>query len=211
MRPRLLAEIAAGRSVAYVSEAGTPLVADPGYRLAAEAAAGGLAVTAVPGPSAVLAALAVSGLPSDRFLFAGFPPAAAAARRRWLEELKTVPATLILFESPHRCSASVLDMVEVLGGERRAALCRELTKRHEEVRRGRLEDLLRGIGEDPPRGEVVIVIDRPAAAAPTDVGALLEEALTRMSLRDATDFVADATGAPRREVYRAALALRGEE
>lgn len=209
MRPRLLADLAEGRSVAYVSDAGTPLVADPGYRLAAEAAEAGVAVTSVPGPSAVLAALSVSGLPSDRFLFAGFPPSQAGQRMRWLEELARVPATLVLFESAKRCSRSVPDMVEVLGGDRKAALCRELTKLHEEVRRGTLEQLLRGVADDPPRGEVVLVIDRAAdAPAAVDLSAALADALTTMSLRDATDHVSDVTGLPRREVYQAALRLR---
>jgi 16S rRNA (cytidine1402-2'-O)-methyltransferase len=213
MRPRLLQEIAAGRSVAYVSDAGTPLVADPGYRLAVEAGEAGLPVMAVPGPSAVLAALSVAGLPSDRFLFAGFPPVQAGARKRWLRELAEVPATLVLFESAKRCSRSVPDMIEVFGGGRRAALCRELTKLHEEVRRGSLEDILRGLVERPPRGEVVLVIDRAEeGAAAVDLDGVLEEALTTMSLRVATDHVAEVTGRPRREVYQAALRLReGEE
>jgi 16S rRNA (cytidine1402-2'-O)-methyltransferase len=209
-RPRLLADLAAGRSVAYVSDAGTPLVADPGYRLAAEAAAAGHAVTAVPGPSAVLAALAVAGLPTDRFLFAGFPPTQAGPRRRWFEELSAMPATLVMFESAKRCSRSVPDMLEVFGPDRRAALCRELTKLHEDVRRGTLADLARGIEDDPPRGEVVLVVDRtgePARAV--DLDAALRAALPGSSLRDATDAVAEATGRPRREVYQAALRLRG--
>lgn len=210
MRPRLLAEIADGRTVAYVSDAGTPLVADPGYRLAAEAVAEGLAVTAVPGPSAALAALSVAGLPTDRFLFAGFPPPQEGARRRWLEELSDVAATLILFESARRCAKTVPDMAEVWGGDRRAALCRELTKLHEEVRRGTLAEIAEGLATDPPRGEVVLVVDRPSVQPEAvDLDAMLEEALDRMSLRDATDFVTEATGRRRREVYQAALRLSG--
>ncbi len=210
MRPRLLAEIGEGRSVAYVSDAGTPLVADPGYRLAIDVAAAGGKVIAIPGPSAVLAAVSIAGLPSDRFLFAGFPPAQGGPRKRWLQELAEVPATLIMFESAKRCSRTVPDMVEVLGGERPAALCRELTKIHEEVRRGTLSEIAAGIEADPPRGEVVLLVDRAAPTA--DAGSVedaLEDALTTMSLRDATDFVAEATGRPRREVYQAALRLRG--
>lgn len=211
MRPRLLREVADGRSVAYVSDAGTPLVADPGYRLAAEAREADLPVFAVPGPSAALAALSVSGLPSDRFLFAGFPPTQAGARKRWLRELAGVPATLILFESAKRCSRSVPDLIEVLGGQRKAALCRELTKLHEEVRRGTLDDILEGIASDPPRGEVVIVIDRAGESAPVDLDSELEKALASMSVRDASDYVAAATGLPRREVYQAALRLHATQ
>ncbi len=210
MRPRLLSDIAEGRAVAYVSDAGTPLVADPGYRLAADVAAAGGAVIAIPGPSAVLAALSISGLPSDRFLFAGFPPPQGGPRKRWLQELAEVPATLILFESPKRCSRTVPDMVEVLGGDRRASLCRELTKMHEEVRRGTLADIAAGIEDDPPRGEVVLLVDRAAqGVAIVSVEEALDEALTTMSLRDATDFVVEATGRPRREVYQTALRMRG--
>ena len=134
-RPRLLAALAEGRSVALVSDAGTPLVADPGYRLAAEAIAAGHAVTAVPGASALLAALSVAGLPTDRFLFAGFLPPRRAARRRALAELAAVPATLVFYEFPRRLAASLADMAEVLGPDRPAAVCRELTKRFEETRR----------------------------------------------------------------------------
>lgn len=209
MRPRLLGDLAAGRSVAYVSDAGTPLVADPGYRLAAEATAAGHLVTAVPGASAVLAALSVAGLATDRFFFAGFPPSQSGPRRRWLEELAAVPATLVLFESPRRAAASLADMGAAFGPERRAALCRELTKRHEEVRRGSLAELADGAAADPPRGEVVIAVARASgeAAAP-DLDAALAAALETMSVRDATAAVAAATGRPRREVYQAALGLR---
>ena len=160
-RPRLLAALAEGRSVALVSDAGTPLVADPGYRLATEAIAAGHAVTAVPGASAVLAALSVAGLPSDRFLFAGFLPPRQAARRRALEALAAVPATLVFYESPRRLAASLADMAAVLG-DRPAAVCRELTKRFEEVRRGGLATLAAGYATGPaPKGEVVVA-DRRA-------------------------------------------------
>jgi 16S rRNA (cytidine1402-2'-O)-methyltransferase len=211
MRPRILSEISEGRSVAYVSDAGTPLVADPGYRLAKEVAEAGAPVVSVPGPSAVLAALSVAGLPTDRFFFAGFPPAQAGPRRRWLAELSDVAATVVLFESAKRCSRTVPDLVEVFGGDRRAALCRELTKLHENVRRGTLADIAGSVLDDPPRGEVVLVIDRAAAGkghVPLDDA--LKEAMETMSLRDATDFVAEATGEPRRQVYQAALRIKGE-
>lgn len=210
VRPRLLAELGAGRSVAYVSDAGTPLVADPGYRLAAEAEAAGHPVTAVPGASAVLAAVSLAGLPTDRFLFAGFPPSQAGPRRRWLEELAGVPATLVLFESPKRCARTLAEMAEVMGGDRTAGLCRELTKLHEEVRRGSLSSLAEGAAAVPPRGEVVLVVGRAREEqAPADIEAALAGAMATMSVRDAADLVAEATGRPRREVYQTALRLRG--
>lgn len=211
MRPRILAALAEGRSVAYASEAGTPLVADPGYQLGRAAIAAGHRVLAAPGASAVLAALTVSGLPSDRFLFAGFAPSAAAARRRWLSELAAVPATLILYESPKRIQGMLADLVPIFGDERPAALCRELTKRFEEVRRASLGELLHGFGEAPVKGEIVLVVDRapvkPAAAM--DVEAALREAMMTMSIRDAATMVAEALGLPKRAVYQAALKLGG--
>ncbi len=206
-RPRLLAALAEGKSVAYASEAGTPLVADPGYALARAATAAGHPVTAAPGPSAALAALSLSGLPSDRFLFAGFLPPASSARIAALKELARVPATLLVFEAPQRVAETVADMVAVLG-DRPAALCRELTKRFEEVRRGPLSDLGAGIAGDPPRGEIVLVVDRDRREAEADdVEAALREALRTMSVKDAAKVVSEAVGAPRREVYQMALAL----
>lgn len=206
-RERLLAQMAEGRSVAYVSEAGTPLVADPGYQLARAATAAGHPVLAVPGPSAVLAALAVSGLPTDRFFFAGFPPPKAAARRAFLAEVGAVPGTLVLFESPKRAAATLADCAEVLG-PRDAALCRELTKRFEEVRRGSLPDLAAGAAAEPPRGEIVLVIDRGRAGpAAADVEGALAEALARMTVKDAAAEVARRLGLPRREVYQRALEI----
>jgi 16S rRNA (cytidine1402-2'-O)-methyltransferase len=211
VRPRLLAALADGRSVAYVSEAGTPLVADPGFALARAALAAGHAVHAVPGPSAVLAALTVSGLPTDRFLFAGFPPVKAGERRAFLAELARVPATLVLYEAPGRAAATLAACRDVLG-DRDAALCRELTKRFEEVRRGRLADLAAQAGTAPPRGEVVLVIDRDRAAPEASgMDALLVEALASMTVKDAAAHVAEALSLPRRQVYQAALALAREE
>lgn len=209
MRPRLLAALAEGRSVAYASEAGTPLVADPGFHLVRAAVAEGHPVHAAPGPSAVLAALSVSGLPSDRFCFLGFPPAAAGARRRWLEELRDVPATTILFESPRRVSRLLGELCEVWGTDRQAALCRELTKRFEEVRRGPLGDLARATEGEALRGEVVLVIDRARAApdAPETMEAELRERMKTRSLKEAVAQVAAETGVPRRQVYQMALRL----
>lgn len=205
-RPGLLAALREGRSVAYVPEAGTPLVADPGFALARDAIAEGLPVTAVPGPSALLAALTVSGLPSDRVLFAGFLPPQASARRAALQELRDVPATLVVFEAPGRCSSTVREMVLTLGKDRKAAVCRELTKRFEEVRRGTLAELAQDLEERPVRGEVAIVVERgETAVSGQDMVAALDRALETMSVKEAATAVSQALGVPRREVYRAAL------
>ena len=208
-RPRLLAALAEGRSVALVSDAGTPLVADPGYRLAAEAIATGWPA-AVPGASAALAALAVAGLPTDRFLFAGFPPPRSAARRRALAELAAVPGTLVFYESPRRLAASLADMAATLGADRPAAVCRELTKRFEETRRGTLGALAAEYAAAPePRGEVVVLVGPPAvqAASGEALDAALAGALPGRSVRDAAEAVAAELGLPRRQVYARALAL----
>lgn len=205
---RLLRAVAEGKSVAYASEAGTPLVSDPGFVLARAAVAEGLTVLAAPGPSAVLAALAVAGLPSDRFLFAGFAPPARTARLRFLEELREVQATLVLYESPKRVAALLEDAAAALGGGRQAAVCRELTKRFEEVRRGTLAELAGALAGEEVRGEVVVVIDRGTEAVAD--AATWEEALDRametLSVKDAAAMVAEAYGLPRREVYQVALA-----
>ncbi len=213
-RPRLLAALADGRSVALVSDAGTPLVADPGYRLVTEAIAAGHEVVALPGASAVLSALAVAGLPTDRFLFAGFLPPKSAARRSALSEVAAVPATLVFYEAPRRLAASLVDMAAVLGPERPAAVCRELTKRFEEARRGTLGDLAAAYAEEtPPKGEIVVVIGPPG---PVEIGegeldAALRAALAGASVRDAATEVAEALGMKRREVYARALELAREE
>lgn len=209
MRPRLLQALARGASVAYASEAGTPLVADPGYQLVRAAIAEGHPVHAVPGPSAVLAALAVSGLPSDRFCFVGFPPPAAGARRRWMEELRDLPATTILFESPRRVSRLLGELCDVWGDTRQAALCRELTKRFEEVRRGALGDLAQALDGAALRGEVVLVIDRARAGpgTPETMEAALRARMKTLSLKEAVAQVAAETGLPRRQVYQLALRL----
>jgi 16S rRNA (cytidine1402-2'-O)-methyltransferase len=221
VRPLLIERLRRGESIALVSDAGTPLVSDPGYKLVQAAIAEGLPVTVVPGAAAPLAALVLSGLPSDRFLFAGFLPPRQAARRRVIAELAAVPATLILFESPRRLAATLADLAAVLG-DRMAAVARELTKRYEEVRRGSLADLARDYAAaGAPKGEVVLVIAPPAAPSRrlADEAARTEEsreetlddqlrrALADASLRDAATAVAAATGLPRREVYARALAL----
>jgi 16S rRNA (cytidine1402-2'-O)-methyltransferase len=213
-RPRLLAALAEGRSVALVSDAGTPRVADPGFRLTDEAAAAGHAVYAVPGASALLAALAVAGLPTDRFLFAGFPPPRDGARRRFLAELAVIPASLVLYESPRRLAASLSAMAETLGAGRDAAICRELTKRFEETRRGTLAELAARYAAVPaPKGEVVVVVGPPGAAVAGagELDAALAAALPGASVRDAAATVAAALGLPRRQVYARALELaRGD-
>ncbi|MGQ9364780.1 16S rRNA (cytidine(1402)-2'-O)-methyltransferase [Azospirillum sp. ST 5-10] len=210
MRPLLIERMQAGEALALVSDAGTPLVSDPGYKLVRACVEAGVAVTALPGPSAPLTALVLSGLPSDRFLFAGFLASKSAGRRAALGELRTVPATLVFFESPNRLAASLADMAELLGA-RPAAVARELTKLYEEVRRGPLPELAAHYAAaGPPRGEVVVVVGPPDAdAAPeeADVDAALAEALGRLSVRDAAAEVAVRTGRPRRAVYARALEL----
>jgi 16S rRNA (cytidine1402-2'-O)-methyltransferase len=208
-RPGLLARLREGQAVALVSDAGTPLVADPGWRLAGAAIEAGLPVTAAPGASAVLAALSVSGLPTDRFLFAGFPPTRTGERSRWLSELATVPATLVFYEAPHRVAPSLAAMREALGN-RQAALCRELTKKFEEVRRGPIDDLVATVaGPDKLRGEVVIVVGPPEAepASLLDLDTALKAQLATASVRDAARTVAEALGVPRKQAYQRALEL----
>ncbi|MEL6197577.1 MAG: 16S rRNA (cytidine(1402)-2'-O)-methyltransferase, partial [Pseudomonadota bacterium] len=209
-RPTIARWLEEGRAVAYCSDAGTPLVADPGYRLVEMAAAAGHAVTAIPGPSALLAALSLAALPTDRFMFAGFPPPKKGARRRFFETMAAVPATLVFFESPHRVVESLADMAAVLGPERPAALARELTKRFETVRRDSLGALAEALAaEGAPRGEIVLLAGPPVAAAPGEdvLEAALEVALETLSTRDAAAEVAAALGLPRKAVYARALAL----
>ncbi|MDE2227671.1 MAG: 16S rRNA (cytidine(1402)-2'-O)-methyltransferase [Alphaproteobacteria bacterium] len=211
VRPGILARLKAGAALALVSDAGTPLVSDPGFKLVRAALADGIAVTAVPGPSAALAALLASGLPPDRFLFAGFLPPKEAARRRSLDELKDVDATLVFFESAPRLAASLADMAAILG-PRPAAVARELTKLHEEVRRGSLAELAAQYrASGPPKGELVVVVGPPERTATSDaeIDRALGVTLAHKSLREAVEDVASATGARRRHVYARALALKG--
>jgi 16S rRNA (cytidine1402-2'-O)-methyltransferase len=211
-RPKLLARLAKGEAVALVSDAGTPLISDPGFKLVRAATETGHAVTALPGASATLAALNVAGLPTDRFFFEGFLPPKQIARQKRIAELPTVPATLVLFESGPRLADALADLADGLGA-RDAAICRELTKLHEEVRRGTLVDLARAYADGgETRGEIVIVVAPPGEATgeDADVDGLLRRALTRVSLKDAVGEVALATGRPRREVYQRALALSEE-
>jgi 16S rRNA (cytidine1402-2'-O)-methyltransferase len=206
----LLRRLAGGAAIALVSDAGMPLVSDPGFKLVREATLAGHAVTALPGASAVLAGLAVAGLPTDQFFFAGFLPPKEAARRARIAELSRIPATLVLFETGPRVAATLADLAVGLGQTREAALCRELTKLHEETRRGDLAALATAYSGTEPRGEIVLVIAPPQAPeqiSAADTERLLRAALARLSLKDAVAEVADATGLPRREVYQSALAL----
>lgn len=207
-RPKLMQYLAEGRSVAYASEAGTPLIADPGYDLSKEASEAGYLVTSAPGPTAIATALTLAGLPTDKFLFAGFLPNSKSARISAIEALREVPATLVFYESPKRVGAMLTDCVGVLG-DRPAAVCRELTKKFEEIRRGTLSELATSIKEKPPKGEIVVVIDRPGQSTvnASDLEADLRDALSRMKVRDASDLVAGAHGLPRRQVYQMALGL----
>lgn len=214
VRPGILERLAAGASVALVSDAGTPAISDPGYKLVREAAARGVAVRPVPGASAVLAAVTASGLPTDRFLFQGFLPPRQAARRRALAELASVRATLVLFESAQRLGDMLADAAAVLG-VRSAVVARELTKLHEELRRGLLPELAVGYRDGgAPKGEVVVVIAPPdSAAAETDdavVDDLLRAALTSSKPRIAAGEVAAVTGRSANELYRRALSLAHE-
>jgi 16S rRNA (cytidine1402-2'-O)-methyltransferase len=212
VRPMLLQRLADGAAIALVSDAGTPLVSDPGFKLVRAAQDAGHAVVALPGASATLAALTVAGLPTDQFFFAGFLPPKEAARRARIAELGRIPATLVLFETGPRLAATLADLAAGLGS-RDAAVCRELTKLHEEVRRGDLAVLAQDYAASEPRGEIVVVIAPPLAQAPasaSDTDSLLRAALMRVSLKDAVGEVAEVTGLPRRELYQRALALAGE-
>ena len=209
-RPRLLAMLAGGMRLALVSDAGTPLLSDPGYKLVEEAVAAGVKIIPLPGASAMLAALVAAGLPTDCFLFLGFLPAKTAARRARLAEFVTLPATIIAYEAPHRAAETLADMADVLGPDRPGVLARELTKHFEEIRRGNLKALVQSALTDPPRGEIVLVAGPPLerAADGDDVDALLRAALETTGPGQAAADIARATGRPRKEVYARALQLK---
>ena len=212
--PTVLARLAAGDDVALVADAGTPLISDPGFRLVGAAHAQGASVSPVPGPSAVLAALSVAGLPTDRFVFEGFPPAKSAARRRWFEARAAQPATLVLFEASHRIAPCLQDAVAVFGGQRPAAVARELTKRFETVMRGALTAVAERVAADPDqqKGEFVIVLGgaRQAPPPPIDTDRLLRELSDALGPSKAAQVAARCTGQDRKALYRAALALRAD-
>lgn len=213
VRPKLLQRLREGARLALVSDAGTPLVSDPGHKLVTAAQEEGISVFPVPGPSAALAALIVSGLPNERFLFSGFLPAKSGERRTALGELGAVPATLIFFESAQRLAETLTDMAEILGA-REAAVTRELTKLHEEVRRGPLAELAAFYAKaGAPKGEITLVVGPPARQEsqgnPVQIDALLAQILPFMPVRSAAALIADLTGVPRRAVYNRAIALKG--
>lgn len=207
---RVLGALKTGASVAYASDAGTPVLSDPGFTLARAAIAEGLPVTAVPGASALLAALCVSGVPAERFAFMGFLPAAAGERQEALRKLRDFPLTMFFLESPRRIVTTLGEMKEILGEDRPASLCRELTKRFEEVMRGTLGSLADGIGPDGVRGEVVLVVGRgqPVQAGDDDIRAALQQAMGTMRMKDAATAVAGALGLSRRQVYQIALEMQ---
>jgi 16S rRNA (cytidine1402-2'-O)-methyltransferase len=205
--PRLLQAIAEGKSVAYASEAGTPLISDPGFQLGRAVIAAGQSLISAPGPSAVLCALTQSGLPSDQFYFAGFPPTQSTARRAFLRGMQHIQATLILYESPKRIHKLMDDAGEVLGYSRCGCICRELTKRFEEVSRGTIGDLITQYAGRDVKGEIVVLIDRaaPQQVSMESIELALDTALAQMSLKDAVANVASAYGMARRTVYDMAL------
>ncbi|MCF2906558.1 16S rRNA (cytidine(1402)-2'-O)-methyltransferase [Octadecabacter sp. CECT 8868] len=213
VRDRIMGAVKDGKSVAYVSEAGTPLVADPGYKLTAAFREAELPLTAAPGASAVLTALTVSGLPSDAFYFVGFLPSTTTARCTALEGLRDVQATLVLYESPRRVSGLLGDLVQTLGGDRQVVICRELTKKFEEVLRGSAEELIGELEGRNLKGEVVVLIERGGATqlSEDDVAEALKTALKTMRIKDAATAVAGATGMARRDVYQLALSMKDDE
>ena len=209
-RPKILQRLKEGGSVALVSDAGTPLVSDPGFKLVREACAAGYPIVALPGPSSVLAALSVAGLPTDRFFFEGFLPPKSAARRARLTELARIDATLVVFDAGNRVQDTLADLAEIMGG-REAAICRELTKLHEEITRAPLTELARRAATLETRGEFVLVIAPPAAHAQAmtadALDALLRDELARGSVKDAVAHAVELSGRPRREIYARALEL----
>ena len=212
-RPKILQRLSEGASIALVSDAGTPLISDPGFKLVREVCAAGHDVIALPGPSSVLAALAVAALPTDRFYFEGFLPSKQGARRTRLTELSRIDATLVMFESGNRIVETLRDLALVMGA-REASICRELTKLHEDVTRGLVSDLARDADDLETRGEFVVVIAPPAAdaqvMASSDLDDVLRSAMKEVSVKDAVAQAVELSGRPRREVYARALELAKE-
>jgi len=213
-RPKLLERLAGGAALALVSDAGTPLISDPGHKLVREARAAGIEVYAVPGASALLASLSIAGLPTDRFFFAGFLSAKSGERRSELDELSAIPSTLVFFESPQRLKDTLKEMSDVMGS-REAAVARELTKMHEEIRRGSLAELAAHYARAPtPKGEITIVVGPPSKSAPAGqakVDVLLALALPHMPVKEAAALVAEATGHSRRDIYARALTMKDND
>ena len=210
-RPFLLRELEEGQSVALVSDAGTPLLADPGYHLAQHVRDEGYNVRTAPGASAFLAALCVAGQPTDKFFFAGFAPNKTKARTDFFRSLADIPSTLVFYESPKRLSKCLADMVAIFGGPRSATICRELTKKFEEARRGTLQELVDHYADAPtPKGEIVIVVGIPVKAKITqkDIDAALLTALKDMKVKDAANKVSQDMGISRKEAYNRALDIK---
>ena len=208
MRPRLMAELAAGRSLAYASEAGTPMISDPGFDLVRACIEAEMPVTTAPGVSAVVTALTVAGLPTDRFMFAGFLPNASGQRKTQLKALAEVPATLAFYEFPRRVAAMLRDAADVLG-DRQAVVCRELTKKFEQCLRGTLSSLAETLSDTNVKGEIVVLVARADSpeVSEGDVTKALESALQTMSVRDAADFVSRMYSLPRRAIYQQAMKM----
>ncbi len=209
VREKLISLIQSGKSLAYASEAGTPLVSDPGFALGRDAASAGVNVTSAPGASAALAALTVSGLPSDCFVFVGFPPTTKSAREKFLKKFKDIPGTLILYESPKRLGLLLESASDVLGADRDAAICRELTKKFEEVRRGTLSELVESLSSMTQRGEIVVCIGKGSVTITDEqVAEELNQALETMKLKQAATEVAERLGVSKRDVYQLGLELK---
>jgi 16S rRNA (cytidine1402-2'-O)-methyltransferase len=212
-RPKILERLAQGASIALVSDAGTPLISDPGFKLVREVCAAGHQVIALPGPSSVLAALAVAALPTDRFFFEGFLPPKETARRARLAELARIDATLVMFESGNRVQDTLADLADIMGA-RDAAICREMTKMHEEIRRAPVSELAKSATMLETRGEFVLVIGPPAAdtqiMTEDALDDLLRSQLKRASVKDAVAHAVELSGRPRREIYARALELAKE-
>ena len=210
VRPKILSLLSSNKAVAYASDAGMPLIADPGYQLSKQAAERGFLVTSVPGASACLTALSLSGLPTDRFFFEGFLPVSTEKRREKLKELAQIPSTLIFYESPKRLTKVFNDLVAIMGENRRAVIARELTKKFEQIISGTLGDLYALTQKENLKGEVVVLLDRPLSTSLTDteIKAQLSVVLDKMSLKDASNFVAAAHGLSKRYVYSLALSIR---
>lgn len=207
---RVLSEVEAGKRIAIISDAGTPLLSDPGFRLVREAAARNIPVTSIPGPSAALTALTTSGLPTDAFFFAGFLPPKQAARRTRLTEIARIPGSLVIFEAPHRVGDALADMADVLGN-RPAVIARELTKLHETIARGSLQDLSDQCADAAMKGEIVLVVGPPVAQAVSDdvISVRLDEMLGEISLKDAAKTIAGELGVPKSRVY--ALGVKAKD
>jgi len=212
MLPRILSLLKEGKQVAYITDGGMPLISDPGFKLVTACQREGIPHTVIPGPSAPLMALCLSGLPSARFTFCGFLPPKSSARKRELEALISLPTTLLFFESPKRLTAFLKDAQEVVGN-RQGAVCREMTKLFEEVKRGPLSHLIDHYTTHPPRGEIVVLIEGALEAPPLSEETLtnhLQKALETYSVKEAADLVAKALGVPKREVYQHALTLKNK-